>query len=63
MIGESKDEPITLDVSELLGIGQIAKVSDAADGAALGRVLSKIGETIDQPSRLAKLLSKIGEAE
>jgi len=47
-----------------LGLSQVAKVSeDAADSEALGRVLSKTGgEAGGAAPRLAKLLSKIGEA-
>jgi len=53
-----------LNASELLGLSQVAKVSeDAADSEALGRVLGKTGgEAGNAAPRLAKLLSKIGEA-
>jgi len=51
---------IELDPRELLGLSQVAKVSDKP--AADGRLLSKVGEgPSGRPSRLAKLLSKIGE--
>jgi len=37
---------VTLDPSELLGLSQVAKVSDkTTDSKSLGRLLSKIGET------------------
>jgi len=58
------NQSVKLDASELLGLSQVAKVSeDAADSEALGRVLSKIGDEAGATApRLAKLLSKIGEA-
>ena len=59
--GSIGTEPfIDLDPRELLGWSQVAKVSDKP--AADGRLLSKVGEgpRPAPPSRLAKLLSKIG---
>lgn len=55
------DQPITLDMTALLGVSLIAKLSTAADEARLGRVFSKIGEAVESPSLAAALLSKIGE--
>jgi hypothetical protein len=58
---EDSTQPlIELDPNELLGLSQVAKVSNKT--AADGRLLSKVGEGPGpvQPSRLAKLLSKIG---
>jgi hypothetical protein len=50
---------IDLDPRELLGLSQVAKVSDKP--SVDGRLLSKVGEgPSGNPSRLAKLLSKIG---
>jgi len=68
-VGDSKmnnDKVIQLDPCKLLGLSQVARVSDnAADSEALGRVLSKIGENgstpVENSSPIAKLLSKIGE--
>ena len=56
-----RPEPlIHLDPRELLGLSQVAKVSGKQED--VGRVLSKVGEGVQgtRPSRLAKLLSKIG---
>ena len=62
------DEPIDLDPNELLGLSQIAKVSEGlGKPGALGQVLSKIGPEgpplPDLPRRPlhSRLLSKIGE--
>ena len=51
---------IELDPRELLGLSQVAKVSGKP--AADGRLLSKVGEGPGpvQPSRISRLLSKIG---
>ena len=49
---------IELDPRKLLGLSQVAKVSGVH--RATGRLLNKVGEGPGQPSRLAKLLSKIG---
>jgi len=62
----NNDKVIQLDPCKLLGLSQVARVSDnAADSEVLGRVLSKIGENgstpIENSSPTAKLLSKIGE--
>ena len=61
-------EPIDLDPNELLGLSQIAKVSEGlGKPGALGQVLSKIGPEgpplPDLPRRPlhSRLLSKIGE--
>ena len=57
---DSTQPPIELDPRELLGLSQVAKVSGKQEN--VGRVLSKVGEgPTGNPSRLAKLLSKIGE--
>src|SRR5690349_7854694 len=58
---EGSTQPfIELDPRELLGLSQVAKVSDKP--AADGRMLSKVGEGPGpvQPSRISRLLSKIG---
>ena len=62
------DEPIDLDPNELLGLSQIAKVSEGlGKPGALGQVLSKIGPEgpplPDLPRRPlhSRLLSKIGD--
>lgn len=55
--------PIVLEPIELLGVDQIARTAKAGDAAALGRMLSKIGETTDSASLLARVLSKIGEIQ
>ena len=53
-------EPIIeLDPRELLGLSQVAKVSGKQE--AVGRLLSKVGEGPGTPpSRIARVLSKIG---
>lgn len=60
-----KSDGIKLDARELLGLSQVAKVSEkATDSKSLGRVLCKIGDEvspINAPSVFARLLSKIGE--
>jgi len=58
---EDSTEPlIELDPNELLGLSQVAKVSDKP--SVDGRLLSKVGEGPPAaPFGLAKLLSKIGE--
>ena len=58
---EDSTQPlIDLDPRELLGLSQVAKVSNKP--AADGRLLSKVGEGPGpvQPSRISQLLSKIG---
>jgi len=57
---DSTQPVIELDPRELLGLSQVAKVSNKA--AADGRLLSKVGEGPGpaQPSRISRLLSKIG---
>jgi hypothetical protein len=58
--GIRTEPPIDLDPRALLGLSQAAKVSGKQED--VGRVLSKVGEGAQgtRPSRLAKLLSKIG---
>ena len=59
---EDSTQPlIDLDPRELLGLSQVAKVSDKP--AADGRLLSKVGEGPPPPvsPRISRLLSKIGE--
>ena len=62
------DEPIDLDPNELLGLSQIAKVSEGlGKPGALGQVLSKIGPEgpplpdLTRRPLHSRLLSKIGE--
>jgi hypothetical protein len=57
---DSTQPVIELDARELLGLSQVAKVSNKT--AADGRLLSKVGERPGsvQPSRISRLLSKIG---
>ena len=58
---EDSTQPlINLDPRELLGLSQVAKVSNKT--AADGRLLNKVGEGPNpvQPSRISRLLSKIG---
>ena len=59
--GIGTEPVIELDPRELLGLSQVAKISNKP--AADGRLLSKVGEGPSpvKPSGLAKLLSKIGE--
>jgi hypothetical protein len=64
----ASDEPIDLDPNELLGLSQIAKVSEGlGKPGGLGRVLSKIGPEVPPPPDSARrplhsrLLSKVGE--
>jgi len=60
---EDGTEPrIELNPNELLGLSQVVKVSGKQEDA--GRLLSKVGgegAQGTQPSRLSRLLSKIGE--
>ena len=60
---EDSTQPlIDLDPRELLGLSQVAKVSNKP--AADGRLLNKVGgegPQGTQPSRLYRLLSKIGQ--
>jgi hypothetical protein len=50
---ERANGTIKLDVTELLGFSQVAKVSEAPQvpSADLGRLLSKMDETKDLPKR------------
>jgi hypothetical protein len=60
-VKEDSTQPvIELDPRELLGLSQVAKVSNKT--AADGHLLSKVGEGPGpvQPSRISRLLSKIG---
>ena len=57
---------VSLDASKLFGVRQVwqvsARWSGGASNAEMCKVLSKIGEQ-QRPGQLARLLSKIGEAE
>ena len=56
------DERIKLNTYKLLGLSQVARVSQEPMGPeAMVRVLSKVGENTNQASFVARLLSKIGE--
>ena len=59
---------VSLDASKLFGVRQVwqvsARWSGGASNAEMCKVLSKIGaEVPTAPAQLARLLSKIGEAE